>query len=408
MHRAIIPSSTTITARCRLVSRFSSSSCAKRPKSTTSISRPPQPLKQRQQHHKKSTLAMNNNNSSMNNSSTGHQLTSQQIQSIFLSAAIPMIGFGFMDNFVMITAGNAIDNSIGIQMGLATMTAAAIGQVVSDVSGVMFGDTLSRVFKISSAQLTETQRNLAFVRRLRLAGAVLGVITGCTLGATALYFVPDRNEGVSASVSSAATATADTSSIHSSGSHPSTRQQQQQLLHRLQKVLNDVMTNQEEKWHSRDARCTLYVNGPLSNCIPVPAQNKNSSSSSIARQLSLFGNENKANNNKRNMMLIGEGTSAIIDRLVYDNRDDGRNKNDKDNYSAVMQSAKESRVVVFSNTIYVPVAARDDNNNNNDNNVLGVLKVELGQNGGSFYSTGSEIKDAKRVARNLGYFMNHF
>ena len=49
-------------------------------------------------------------------------------------------------------------------------------------------------------------------------------------------------------------------------------------------------------------------------------------------------------------------------------------------------------MVVFTNTIYVPVRA------NNNNDILGVVKVELGN--GSFYS-GSEIKDAKRVARNL-------
>merc|ERR1712166_1267848 len=220
-----------------------------------------------------------------------------------------------------------------------------------------------------------------------------------------------NNNNKSVSVSSAA-ATA----IHSEdGSHPSTRQQQQQFLHRLQKVLKDVMTNQEENWYSRDARCTLYVNEPLSNCIPVPvptalAQNKNSSDSSIARRLSLLGNTGSKANNKNNRILIGEGTPAIIDRLVY-NRDDNGNKN-KDDYSAIMQSAKELRVVVFTNIIYVPVVATDNgdnnNNSNNNSNVLGVLKVELGQNGGSFYSTGSEIKDAKRVARNLGFFMNHF
>ena len=360
---------------------------------------------------------MNNNNSNngIHNNSTGGQhtkLTPQQIQSVFLSATIPMIGFGFMDNFVMITAGNAIDNSIGVQMGLATMTAAAIGQVVSDVSGVMFGDTLSRVFKISSAQLTETQRKLASVRRLRLAGAVLGVITGCTLGATALYFVPNRDTSTTSNNNNKSVSSAAATAIHSeNGSHPSTRQQQQQFLHRLQKVLKDVMTNQEEKWYSRDARCTLYVNEPLSNCIPVPvptalAQNENScDSSSIARRLSLLSNTGSKANNKNNRILIGEGTPAIIDRLVY-NRDDNGNKN-KDDYSAIMQSAKESRVVVFTNIIYVPVVATDNGDNNNSD-VLGVLKVELGQNGGSFYSTGSEIKDAKRVARNLGFFMNHF
>ena len=32
-----------------------------------------------------------------------------------------MVGFGFMDNFVMITAGQAIDNTLGIRFGLATM-----------------------------------------------------------------------------------------------------------------------------------------------------------------------------------------------------------------------------------------------------------------------------------------------
>ena len=355
-----------------------------------------------------------NSNNGIHNNSTGqqHKLTPQQIQSVFLSATIPMIGFGFMDNFVMITAGNAIDNSIGVQMGLATMTAAAIGQVVSDVSGVMFGDTLSRVFKISSAQLTETQRKFAVVRRLRLAGAVLGVITGCTLGATALYFVPNRDTSTTSNNNNKSVSSAAATAIHSeNGSHPSTRQQQQQFLHRLQKVLKDVMTNQEEKWYSRDARCTLYVNEPLSNCIPVPvptalAQNKNScDDTSIARRLSLLGNTGSKANNKNNRILIGEGTPAIIDRLVY-NRDDNGNKN-KDDYSAIMQSAKESRVVIFTNIIYVPVVATDNGDNNNSD-VLGVLKVELGQNGGSFYSTGSEIKDAKRVARNLGFFMNHF
>ena len=45
--------------------------------------------------------------------------------------AVPMIGFGFMDNLVMIQAGEAIDSTIGVAFGLATMTSAAFGQIVS-------------------------------------------------------------------------------------------------------------------------------------------------------------------------------------------------------------------------------------------------------------------------------------
>lgn len=40
---------------------------------------------------------------------------------------------GIMDNFVMISAGDLIDNTLGVKFGLATLTAAACGQVVRRV-----------------------------------------------------------------------------------------------------------------------------------------------------------------------------------------------------------------------------------------------------------------------------------
>jgi len=98
-----------------------------------------------------------------------------------------------MDNFVMIQAGTMIDNTLGVKFGLATMTAAAMGQVVSDVSGVLFGGTLERIFKVKPANLSQAQQQLAAVPRLRLAGAVIGVIVGCCLGATALLFTPNAD-----------------------------------------------------------------------------------------------------------------------------------------------------------------------------------------------------------------------
>lgn len=38
-----------------------------------------------------------------------------------------MVGFGFMDQFVLIQAGGYIDATLGVQLGLATLSAAAAG-----------------------------------------------------------------------------------------------------------------------------------------------------------------------------------------------------------------------------------------------------------------------------------------
>ena len=43
--------------------------------------------------------------------------TARQLGLFGLNVAIPMIGFGFMDNFIMILAGDAIDASIGAENG---------------------------------------------------------------------------------------------------------------------------------------------------------------------------------------------------------------------------------------------------------------------------------------------------
>ena len=133
--------------------------------------------------------------SSTRRTTLSNNLTWSQIRSILVSSSIPMIGFGIMDNVVMIQAGGYIDSTLGIQFGLATLTAAAMGQVVSDVSGVLFGGSLERLLSpyVKAPQLTSAQWQLPVVSRLRLLGSVGGVILGCMLGATSLYFVLDED-----------------------------------------------------------------------------------------------------------------------------------------------------------------------------------------------------------------------
>jgi len=118
--------------------------------------------------------------------------TKRQLWLHFFSCATPMVGFGFMDNMVMIQAGDLIDNTIGVRFGLKTLAAAACGQVISDVSGVMFGgviDGIAAKSGLPKSYLSFHQLQTLKVKRIGIAGAVIGVIIGCTLGMSSLLFV---------------------------------------------------------------------------------------------------------------------------------------------------------------------------------------------------------------------------
>ncbi|KAG7352502.1 transmembrane protein [Nitzschia inconspicua] len=116
----------------------------------------------------------------------------RQLWLVFCHAAVPMIGFGFTDQTVMLQAGNAVDCTLGVTFGLSTLAAAAIGQVVSDASGVVFGSSLERIatkFGLPPTNLTTAQRALPIVARTTFAGSLLGIIAGCMLGLVNLLFI---------------------------------------------------------------------------------------------------------------------------------------------------------------------------------------------------------------------------
>lgn len=103
-----------------------------------------------------------------------------------------MVGFGMMDNFVMIQAGDLIDNTIGVSLGLATLTAAASGQIISDFSGVCFGGVIESVASklgLPKSGLSAEQLSSRNVKIVSVSGAALGVVLGCCIGMTSLLFM---------------------------------------------------------------------------------------------------------------------------------------------------------------------------------------------------------------------------
>lgn len=117
--------------------------------------------------------------------------STRQLRAHFVASAVPMVAFGFMDNTVMIYAGNAIDCTLGVTFGLSTLSAAACGQICSDVAGVSAGfiDAAAARLGLPTAGFTELQRASAAAGRAGLSGQLVGVVLGCSLGMLNLLLI---------------------------------------------------------------------------------------------------------------------------------------------------------------------------------------------------------------------------
>jgi len=112
-------------------------------------------------------------------------VTYAQLRATALSAFVPFVGFGLCDNSIMILAGESIETSLGVGLGLSTMASAGLGNTVSDVIGIGLSskiETVAARFGFAPPALTKEQSWSASVRRARLIGATSGVTVGCTLG----------------------------------------------------------------------------------------------------------------------------------------------------------------------------------------------------------------------------------
>lgn len=122
--------------------------------------------------------------------------TREQLRRVALVTAVPFVGFGIMDNAVMILAGDAIDTSLGVLLGISTMCAAAIGNIVSDVAGIMLGtvieDFCTNQLGLHAPPLSTAQRQLRSVRFANQFGCAVGIVIGCIIGMLPLLFIDSQ------------------------------------------------------------------------------------------------------------------------------------------------------------------------------------------------------------------------
>lgn len=111
---------------------------------------------------------------------------------LMFNQSIPFVGFGIMDNAILILAGDAIDTSLGVTLGISTLCAAAIGNIISDLAGVGLGTVIEDFcskLNIPQPNLSQAQRQLRSVRFANQFGCALGITIGCIIGMFPLLFI---------------------------------------------------------------------------------------------------------------------------------------------------------------------------------------------------------------------------
>lgn len=124
-------------------------------------------------------------------------VSSAQIRYILLHNAVPFVGFGFLDNAIMIAAGTQIELSIGVTLGISTMAAAALGNLVSDLAGLGLAgyvEALASRLGMQGPELTPKQADMWQTRVTSHLGKAIGVTIGCVLGMFPLLFISDDDE----------------------------------------------------------------------------------------------------------------------------------------------------------------------------------------------------------------------
>lgn len=123
--------------------------------------------------------------------------TGEQLRLMAIHNALPFVGFGFLDNFIMIVAGDYIDTTIGIGLGISTMAAAGLGNAISDAAGIgsaWYVEKLAVRIGLQAPNLSPAQLEMAATRWSANIGRAVGVFLGCILGMFPLLFLSSKED----------------------------------------------------------------------------------------------------------------------------------------------------------------------------------------------------------------------
>lgn len=126
------------------------------------------------------------------------QTVKQAYGYLFLHHALPFTAFGFTDNFIMILFGDCIDSTIGVSLGLTTLAAAGIGNLVSDVMGLGTGaiiESMAIKMGLPEHDLTLEQTRSTTALYVKMLGMGFGITIGCLLGLCPLLVLNPRHHG---------------------------------------------------------------------------------------------------------------------------------------------------------------------------------------------------------------------
>lgn len=102
-----------------------------------------------------------------------------------LSISIAFFVFGFIDNSIMVLAGDMIDSYLGAWFGISTMFAAGLGNTISDVIGILSGRYVERCVhnyfgKVDTSKMKHWQVVLS---------EGIGITIGCLFGLLPLLII---------------------------------------------------------------------------------------------------------------------------------------------------------------------------------------------------------------------------
>ncbi|KAI1723735.1 transmembrane protein 65 domain-containing protein [Ditylenchus destructor] len=119
--------------------------------------------------------------------------TFKQLKELAIINTIPFIGFGILDNMIMIMAGEYIDQTLGILFSISTMAAAALGNIISDVAGVglaHYVEIFVTKLGFKHPELNAKQHSSKRARTTVNVSRAMGLIIGCVIGMFPLLFFP--------------------------------------------------------------------------------------------------------------------------------------------------------------------------------------------------------------------------